>query len=286
MALLAAIVVLCLDAVGRGAMREGVPVDAETGVMRGAEPVRMSLSRDRACLLLHGWISSPADFGDLPRALDRAGWDVYAPLHVGHGTTPADLKGIGAEELLGVALEHYVDLRARYDRVALVGFSMGGAVATILAAEAPPEKLVLVAPFYSVRYKWYYVLPARWWAKLLAPFVCYVPRSRRLLRVNRPEGRGEIVTYGAFPMSALQALFELGDRAVEHTDPNALRMPVLLVYSAGDDVCAAPAMEAFFVRLPGAQKRKVVFERSNHHVLHDYDREAAVQAIIEFLGGR
>lgn len=260
------------------------PRDSRTGVLVGAEPVVIDGGRRGACLLLHGWITSPADFGALPEALDAAGWDVYAPLHAGHGTTPRDLRGIRADRLLEPARGHYAALRKRYGRVVLVGFSMGGAIATILAADEPPDRLVLVAPFCGVRHKWYYVLPARCWHALVSPVLRWAPRSRSLESCNREAGRAPIVTYYAFPIDASRALFDLRRRLLSGTDLSRLTMPALLVYSSGDQVCSPGAMARFFARLPAEPRRTAVFAHSNHHLLLDHDGEQAIQAIVDFVG--
>jgi carboxylesterase len=285
--LLAALLLGAMSCAGRrAALREAesTPRDPRTGIIFGAEPIRIDRGRAGACVLLHGWITTPADFSPLPQALDQTGWDVYAPLHYGHGTSPLDLEDVTAEKLLAVAREHYEEALARYDRVVLVGFSMGGCMATILAAEEPPERLVLVAPFYGVEHKWYYILPARWWNALLTPLISYVRRDPDLMQVNRPEGRDEIIAYLSFPTACTAALFELRRHVLEETDLGRLAMPVLLLYSTGDDVCSHKAMEDVFARLPSPGKEEVVFERSNHHILHDYDREEAVEAIVRFVG--
>jgi carboxylesterase len=285
--LLAALMLSAMSCGGRRAAireAESTPRDPVTGVILGAEPVRIDRGRAGACLLLHGWITTPADFGDLPRDLEEAGWDVYAPLQYGHGTSPLDLEDVTADRLLEVARRRYRDVLARYDRVVLIGFSMGGCMATILASEAPPDRLVLVAPFYGVEYKWYYVLPPRWWNAILTPLIGYVRRNPDMVRVNRPEGRDEIITYESFPTTATAALFELRRRVLEDADLGRLAMPVLLIYSTGDDVCSPEAMEDVFARLPSQQKEKLVFGLSNHHVFHDYDRRQTVDAVLRFAG--
>lgn len=259
-----------------------VPVDPETGLMQGGGPVEIARGRNRACLLLHGWLTTPADFGPLPEALAEAGWDVFAPLHEGHGARPTELEDVTAEDLLEAAREHYERVRAEYDRVALVGFSMGGTMAVLLAAEQPPERLVLVAPFFGVRHRWYYVLPARWWAGILSPVLRCVWRGRAWVHVNRPEGREAVRMYCGFPTSTVTALFELRRRA-QAADVASLSCPVLLVYSHGDGVCSPEAAERFAERLPAGAVRREVFTRSDHHLLLDYDREAAAEGIVEFL---
>jgi carboxylesterase len=270
----------------RAAIREAetTPRNPETGVILGAEPVRIDRGRTGACVLLHGWITTPADFGDLPLALDRGGWDVYAPLHYGHGTSPLELDDVTADMLLSVARRHYRRALQRYDRVVLIGFSMGGCIATLLAAEAPPDALVLIAPFYGVEHKWYYILPARWWNALLTPVISYVKRPSGSVQVNRPEGRDEVIAYSTFPTACTSALFELRRRVVEETDFARLTMPVLLVYSTGDDVCSHEAADEVLDRMPSAEKEEIVFDRSNHHIFHDYDRQEAVEQIAGFVG--
>lgn len=287
---LAVLAVLCIAGVNCAGLRAvkryeaATPRDPQTGIIAGAEPVRIDRGRKGACLLLHGWICTPADYGNLPQALDAAGWDVVCPLQLGHGTTPRDLRGVTADKLLAKAREHYASVRSRYERVVLVGFSMGGAMAPILAAEHPPERLVLVAPFCGVRHKWYYVIPARWWDAVLTPLVRYVPRPAGSISCHRPEGRREVISYGAFPTDVSHALFRLRKILLSDTPLARLSMPTLLVYSTGDDVCSPKAIDAFGRRLPGQPKQVTVFRDSGHHLFHDYEREQAIAAIVEFVG--
>jgi carboxylesterase len=284
--LLAVLTLCCLSCAWRHEFYHGgtsAPQDPQTGVMRGAEPILLENGNRRACLMLHGWMTSPADFGDLPGELARAGWDVHAPHLAGHCTHPRDLVGISADQLLERARGHYGALRSRYDRVALLGFSVGGTVAALLAEEEPPDGLVLVAPFLGVRHKWYYVLPARWWHALLSPVVPYVGRSKSLVRINRKEGLERLVSYTVFPTKADDALFELRRRALEDCEADTLDVPALLVWAPGDEVASPGASRQFFARLPGQANKTLSCPRSNHHILNDHDRQEAIRAIAEFL---
>jgi carboxylesterase len=250
--------------------------------MPGAEPVVIDRGRPRACLLLHGWLTCPADFRDLPAALDRAGWDVLAPLLPGHGTAPEDLDRVTADELLSAARQHYHALLAGRRQVALGGYSMGGTICTVLAAERAPSRLVLIAPYFAVTHKWYYVLPVRWWVRVLSPVLRHVLRLRSWLRINDRSQADRIVCYHRFAVSSARELMKLR-AAAEKCDLRGLTMPTLLVYSRGDEVASPRAMGRFLQRLPTAEKRELVFTRSNHHVLHDYDRDEAVAGIVDFM---
>ncbi len=98
--------------------------------------------------------------GDFERLFP--GHAVYLVNHRGYGGssgTPSETA------LLGDALAVHDALAARHDRIAVIGRSLGSAVALHLAAQRPVEKLALVTPFDSLaavaqhHFPW---LPVRW----------------------------------------------------------------------------------------------------------------------------
>lgn len=251
-----------------------------TPYLKGGAPVSIDRGRDRVCLLLHGFGGTPADFGALPQALDGAGWDVWAPLLPGCGTDPRVLKDTTAEDIIDGAAEELTRVRARYRKVVVVGFSLGGAVATILAEEDSPDALVLVNPYYRVRYMAYYVLPPRAWHRLLSPMVTCVVKPAGTMPVKRPEGRDSIVNYDVVSMNAISAALRIADRA-RLASPGG--MPVLMLVSEGDRVVSPAAVRAKYEELDVSEKYLFPFRRSDHLLMVDYDREAATDEVLRFL---
>jgi alpha-beta hydrolase superfamily lysophospholipase len=96
----------------------------------------------RRALLLHGLTGSPIELWPLAEGLAAAGWRVELPLWPGHGTTPRALAQTPPSELVEEART-----LGREGADAIVGFSMGGLLAMVAAAESPrPLRLVLLAP--------------------------------------------------------------------------------------------------------------------------------------------
>jgi len=273
----------CYDAWARGVVETRMAeCEREEGTryMKGGAPVRIDRGRDRACLLLHGFMSAPADFGPLPEALDAAGWDVHAPVLPGHGTDPRDLCGLSADDMAAAPRREYLALRKRYETVVLVGFSLGGAISIRLADEKPPDALVLINPYLASTYKAYYVLPPRWWHAMLTPLLDWVVRPAGIFNVNRPEGEAEIVAYRAIPTEAFAAVFEAACRASE-TELRGCR--VLVILSDGDSTASPKAARRWAeMRLAGETPIRS-FARSDHLLLLDYDREEATRAVVEFI---
>jgi len=256
------------------------PRDARTGILRGGEPVHIETASPRACLLLHGFMGTPADFGELPAELARAGWDVHAPLLPGHGTHPRELLGLSAGHYAEWAERELLSLRERYATLALVGFSIGGALALMTAGRGGAEALVLVNPYLGSSYRPAFVLPPRWWHAALGRLAPWVVRPRWLASVRRKEARGELVCYRVVPSAAFGTVFELAALARGCRPPEA---PVLMVLSRHDRTASPRPARRLLRRAGSARSRLVEFRRSDHIIFLDHDRREAVEAVVGFL---
>jgi 3-oxoadipate enol-lactonase len=98
----------------------------------------------RPLLLVHGFTGAKEDFSEWLDPLAARGWHAVAPDHRGHGgsSKPASDDAysfsILADDMLGLA-----DVLG-WERFALLGHSMGGMVAQVMAVEAPERLTGLV----------------------------------------------------------------------------------------------------------------------------------------------
>jgi carboxylesterase len=260
--------------------------DPSTGVIAGTEAQTLAGTSGRACLLVHGWIGSRVDFNDLGRRLNEKGMTVRMLRLPGHGTSPRELETTGADDLVRAVEAEYLALKADHGDVSVVGFSMGGSLATLLAAAHRVDRLVLVAPFYTVTYRWYYVLAPETWNTILSPIVTYVIKADDFIRVNRAEAKKHIFTYRTVPTSSVAVLCELGRRARAPGILGRIACPVLMLVADGDMAASPPAMKAAFDLMASKDKELVPCDRSNHHILWDHDGPMAAERIVEFLTGQ
>ena len=257
--------------------------DPDTGVIVGCEALTLPGTGRGACLLIHGFLGSRREFADLGERLQREGFTVRLMRLPGYGTTPDEAERTTATEIRAAVRDEYRRLRETHGSVDVIGFSMGGALATILASECDVHRLVLVAPYYEVTYRWFYILTPETWTRLLAPIVPYVVKGRHPIHVNKEGVREQIFSYGVLPLRAALTLYEIGDAAFDAATLESVRAPVLLIQSRGDESASPEAAERALEGMGSAIKTEKWYERSNHHLLWDHDSEAAKTEIVRFL---
>lgn len=121
-----------------------------------------------AFLLCHGFTGTPGELSKVGEALASRGIASYAPRYPGHGTDRADFYATGAEDWLRCAIDGYLELRCEYETVNIVGHSMGGLIASLVASSFNADRLILLAPAFKVRNSFMSLSPA---LALVAPVI-------------------------------------------------------------------------------------------------------------------
>jgi carboxylesterase len=124
----------------------GIPPDVST--LTSALP-HLLPGGEIGALLLHGFTGTPRDLGGLAEHLGAAGLTVSVPRLPGHGTSGMDFIQTGWRDWLRSAVDAWMDLRSRCGIVHLVGHSMGGVLAVLLASHFPTRRLVLLSPAFQ-----------------------------------------------------------------------------------------------------------------------------------------
>ena len=96
-------------------------------------------------MTIHGFLTVTEDFGRLYDYLDVYD-EVKAVELPGHNGDTPDFKQFTAEATFAEVLHVFDELASRNDTVDVVGFSMGGALASWLAAVRPVNKIALISP--------------------------------------------------------------------------------------------------------------------------------------------
>lgn len=249
------------------------------GIIAGAGTITLAApTAAPAVLLLHGFGDTPQSLAALAAAVHAAGFAVDVPLLPGHGRTLRAFASSGADQWLASATAAYDALRARHARVGVVGQSMGGALAVLVAAERPDARaLVLLAPFLDAPSVLRWVGRAHWLVGALLP---YLP-ARAERSIHDPVARAESVGHGTATARLVHELVALAARA--RSALPRLAAPTLLVQSRLDNRVAPAVAGAAMARLGAPVARLVWLDASGHVITVDRERERVAELVTGWL---
>ncbi len=248
------------------------------GIVIGGEGFELVRPGAPAVLLLHGGGDTPQTLRYLAQELHARGFHVTAPLLPGHGRTLREFSRVTADELNAAAASSYTALRGAHDWVAVIGLSMGGALAAQLAADnAILPALGLVAPYLSMprRIEWAARLAPAW--RLVAPAVSSGDDSSIRDPVERERG----LAYGVFTASGLIALRETMRRGVAAL--SRISAPTLMIQSREDNRIAAAAAERSFALIGSREKSLEWVSGAGHVITVDFGRDVVNSRLAAFM---
>lgn len=242
-------------------------------------------------LLLHGFSGEPSELMPLADGLVAHGFSVSMPILHGHGGAPHDLDDADHTAWLNHARRTYHQMRQECERVILIGFSMGGMIASILAHETPPDALVILAmptylmPEWAMRYvgRLRYVMP---WLKPFAKANFADPAVRRHvlhrdpeLDLDCPEVQRFLRNHIRLPIKALGELVHLM-RAARHVI-SAIQTPTFIGHGTQDETAYPHCATELARKLPNLQQLQW-YKHSDHLLFAGDDTPQIVADICEF----
>lgn len=248
------------------------------GIVVGASTIDLPGDNDRGVLLLHGFGDTPQTLEYLAAYIHSRGWAVRAPLLPGHGRTLDAFASSRATHWIEFARAELDSLRGRYSTVAVVGLSMGGSLATILASEASDVRaLVLLAPYLSMPTRLRRAAQAHHALGAIIPYL----RGGGERSIRDP---AEVERNLAYGFLTPRLVFELA-RVVEQARAAAPKVatPTLVVQSRQDNRIPPEAAERAFALFTAHERRLIWTEGNGHIITVDYGREAIFTAVIDWL---
>lgn len=223
------------------------------------------------CLLIHGFTGAPYEVEPLADFLkERTDWKFSVPTLPGHGV-PGSLKGVQYHEWIDYAEAELTKLIDTCDEVYVIGFSMGGMIASYLAAKYPVEKLILLSAAA------YYLNP-----KQLAVDIQEMVKDslQGNLRANELFLRYKRKIIETPFAATLQFR-----RLVSFIKPllHQVNVPTFIAQGESDGIVPPKSAEYLFQTISAKQKKLSYIKHSKHLICHCEERDSLFSQVFDFL---
>jgi len=234
----------------------------------------------KGMILVHGYMAAPEEIRPLADYLHQNGYNVYGVRLRGHGTSPEDLATRNWEKWYNSASRAYIIMKNSFKTFSIAGFSMGGGIALLQAANKPgrfSRVISINAPLRlaGITSKFAPVVVA--WNTLLTKI--HVDKWKMEFIENKPENPG--INYFRNPVRGGYELEKLM-KTVESQLQN-IADPVLVIQASGDPVVDAVSGEEIFNKV-GTGRKEIMRVDANHHgILRGAAAQQVCEKVLSFL---
>ncbi len=217
-------------------------------------------------VLVHGFLSSPAELRDFGHKLNELGHPVLCVRLKGHGTTPWDLRGRSWKDWQASVRRGYEIMSHISGGVLVVGFATGASLALHLAAERPDGLAAVVAVSAPIRFR-----------KSSLRFASHLDRLNKLSEWVygqdgiKPFQQGEPehpeFEYRNIPVRGLVELQNIAEALTDQL-PKVF-CPSTIIHGSNDPIVDPDSAKMIFDRIGSLDKQLHIVNSDRHAILHD-----------------
>jgi carboxylesterase len=227
------------------------------------------------CLLIHGFTGTPKEMRPLGEHLAQAGHTVLGVRLTGHATDLDDLRRARYPDWIADVEGGYHMLRSNCSQIVVMGLSMGGILAMMMAAQHPVAGVVAMATPYKLQSD-----PRLPFAKPLSLIMRDVPKGPRNWDDRKLER--DHISYPAYPTRGVAELRDLIQECRQVLP--RISVPILLIYSQDDQSVPPANAKEIHARVASKDKQILWLKKSSHQIARDSEREDVFDAAAEFVG--
>jgi carboxylesterase len=225
----------------------------------------------KGCLLIHGFTGSVYEIYPLVEHLKKeTDWMIYTPILAGHGEEES-LKEASWRDWIASAEVELQKMEEQCDEIYVIGFSMGGLIASYLASKYSITKLVLLSPAV------YCINP-----QLLIRDISDMVRD---FFKDQPSASNSITRYKhKIKNTPLKAVYNFR-RLVKGLRPSIakIKVPVLIIQGVKDNLVQPRGAQYIFDHVQSKEKEILYLKESKHMICLDCESDQILSKVDLFL---
>jgi carboxylesterase len=250
----------------------------EERIYKSAEPFLLpgnGENESTAVLMVHGFTGSPSEFRRAGYFLNEMGYTVNAIRLPGHGTCPEDMNRTSWTDWYDHVLQSYEEMKAKsYEKLIVMGHSMGGLLSLKLACERQVDGIIsLATPIHLTNRK----TMLAYWLQYWIPYI--EKRSTPPLAENNR--LDEAWSYRKTPTRCVVSLRKLL-KMVKQMLP-LVQAPIYIGQGLQDRVVRHHSAAYIHERVSSSHKAIKLYPQTSHGMLLDQERDQVYRDIFQFI---
>ncbi|SFL13705.1 alpha/beta hydrolase [Halanaerobium salsuginis] len=237
-------------------------------------------AHQKAVLLLHGFGGKTTNWQFIAKKIySNLELPVYIPRLPGHGTNLSDFLNSNAEQWLRKVVDSYLYLKSNYTEIYVAGLSMGGLLATLLAAKFKVAKLSLIAPAFFTKNKFIVLTPFLKYFRYQRKSNFELPAEDKLSPEQFNYHQNYSRNYYAQTLAELYKIMRLAKKNVKKVN-----CPTQLILTQNDQQVNTAQIKKFLHKKIGQFLiSEKTYQKSSHVIINDLEKERCADDIINFL---
>ncbi|MCE1272971.1 MAG: alpha/beta fold hydrolase [Chlorobiaceae bacterium] len=237
-------------------------------------------------MILHGFTANLESVRTLFEPVAKTGLKLITPLLRGHGEqSPEELRGVTWQDWFSDAESALMDAAGNHGKVIVIGHSMGALLTLQLAARHPElvDSIVLATPALRLASLLAPDRPLNFLAPLLSMLIdrwefepCFADPENAIIPRQ----------YSWAPTRTILSMFDL----VHSTRSILSRVstPVLIIHGRNERIVLPESADIVLREISTPQSEKSVFwfDKTDHQIFCDCERDAAVSAVMDYVSRR
>ena len=227
----------------------------------------------------HGYMAAPAEAANLAAYLFKRGINVYLPRLRGHGTDPEALKQVSAADWELDFERAFTAMRQVCDKVFIGGFSTGGLLALLHAAQHAVDGVIAINSALKLNnLKVSYIVPT---LHVFNEMISYL-HAKGIKEWVENNSENPAINYAKHPLSSIAQMEKIMTKA-EKTLEN-ITDPILVLQGDEDPIVNPRSAQLIYDRVNSPMKKLVLVPRSNHIIITSEGKDEIFESVHRFIG--
>ena len=227
----------------------------------------------------HGYMAAPKEIKTLAHYLFERGINVYVPRLRGHGTDPKALLEVTALDWETDFERAFTAMRQVCNKVYIGGFSTGGLLALIHAAQYKVDGVIVInsaLKLHDLRVS--YVVPT---LQRFNEMIVHLHAKGIMEWIDNSETEQPLVNYHKHPLASVSQLEKIMSKVTKMLDK--VTAPILVIQGDNDPVVKHESAKLIYDGVSSTEKKLLLLPRDRHSILADEKSVEVFEAVFGFI---